>query len=144
MYLARSIQWKGVSHQMVGVIPADAVMYERPQGRGLVLLEETEDSPWPSADGASKARIPGHEFHYAALENLSGGHRFAYRVARGAGIGGGRDGIVIGTLIASFSHLRSSPRNPWVERFVAFVRSHRERAAEAASKFADAPLELHL
>ena len=144
MYLARSIQWKGVSHQMVGIVPADAVMYERPQGRGLVLLEETEDAPWPSAESASKTRIPGHEFHYAALENLSEGHRFAYRVARGVGMGAGRDGIMIGNLIASFSHLRSSPFNPWVERFVAFVRSHRERAAEAASNFADAPLELHL
>ena len=133
MYLARSIQWKGVSHQMVGIIPADAVMYERPQGRGLVLLEETEDSPWPSAGGASKAGVRGHEFHYAALENLSEGHRFAYRITRGVGLGGDRDGIVIGNLLASFSHLRSSPTNPWVERFTAFVRSHRERAAEAAS-----------
>lgn len=75
---------------------------------------------------------------------MSEGHRFAYRVARGVGMGAGRDGIMIGNLIASFSHLRSSPFNPWVERFVAFVRSHRERAAEAASNFADAPLELHL
>ena len=105
MYLARSIQWKGVSHKMVGVIPADAVMYDRPQGRGLVLLQETEESPWHSDEGTSDA-IPAHEFHYAALENLSGGHRFAYRMARGEGMGGGRDGIVIGNLLASFSHLQ--------------------------------------
>jgi len=143
MYLARSIQWKGVSHKMVGVIPADAVMYDRPQGPGLVLLDETEESPWHSDDGTSDA-IPAHEFHYAALENLSAGQRFAYRMARGEGMGRGRDGIVIGNLLASFSHLRSSPRNPWVERFVAFVRSHRTRAAQAASICADAPLELHL
>ena len=143
MYLARSIQWKGVSHQMVGVIPADAVMHDRPQGRGLVLLQETEDAPWPSMNGP-EAEIPAHEFHYAALENLSAGHRFAYRMARGEGMGGGRDGIVIGNLLASFSHLRVSPRNPWVERFVAFVRRHRESRAQAASICADAPLELHL
>ena len=65
-------------------------------------------------------------------------------MARGEGMGGGRDGIVIGNLLASFSHLRSSPRNPWVARFVAFVRLHRARAAQAASICADAPLELHL
>lgn len=143
MYLARSIQWKGASHQMVGVIPADAAMHERPQGRGLVLLEETEDLPWPSNEGRSDT-IPAHEFHYAALENLSGLHRFAYRLARGVGMGGGHDGIVIGNLLASFSHLRSSPRNPWVERFVAFVRLHRERRAQAATICADTPHELHL
>ncbi len=129
MYLARSIRWKGAAHEMAGVIPADAVMYERPQGRGLVLLEETDASPWPGAPGM---QIPAHEFHYARLENLSAGQRFAYRMARGEGIGGGSDGIVIGNLLASFSHLRSSPRNPWAERFLAFVDPHRRRAAEAA------------
>ena len=143
MYLARSIQWKGVLHQMVGIIPADAVMHDRPQGRGLVLLQETEESPWPSMN-ASEAEIPAHEFHYAALENLSAGQRFAYRMARGEGMGRGQDGIVIGNLLASFSHLRSSPRNPWVERFVAFVRRHRGRRADAASIFLDAPVELQL
>ena len=143
MYLARSIQWKGVSHQMVGIIPADAVMHDRPQGRGLVLLQETEESPWPSMN-APEAEIPAHEFHYAALENLNAGQRFAYRMARGEGMGRGQDGIVIGNLLASFSHLRSSPRNPWVERFVTFVRRHRGRHADAASIFSDAPVELQL
>ena len=143
MYLARSIQWKGASHQMVGVIPADAVMHDRPQGRGLVLLQETGKSPWPSMN-ASEGKIPAHEFHYAALENLNAGQRFAYRMARGEGMGDAQDGIVIGNLLASFSHLRSTPRNPWVERFVAFVRLHRQRRAQAASICADAPLELHL
>jgi cobyrinic acid a,c-diamide synthase len=141
MYLARCIQWKGVSHKMVGVIPADAVMHDRPQGRGLVLLEETEKSPWPDAP---RTQIPGHEFHYAKLENISEGQGFAYCMARGEGIGGRRDGIVIGNLLASFSHLRSSPRNPWVERFVAFVGAYRERAAENTTVRADAPFALHL
>jgi cobyrinic acid a,c-diamide synthase len=143
MYLARSIQWKGASHQMVGVIPADAVMHDRPQGRGLVLLQETEESPWPAMN-APEAEIPAHEFHYAALENLSDGQRFAYRMARGEGMGRGQDGIVIGNLLASFSHLRSSPGNPWVERFVTFVSMHRQGRAQAASICADAPLALHL
>ena len=93
---------------------------------------------------ASEAEIPAHEFHYAALENLSAGQRFAYRMARGEGMGRGQDGIVIGNLLASFSHLRSSPRNPWVERFVAFVRRHRGRRADASSIFLDAPVELQL
>ncbi len=141
MYLARSIQWKGASHRMVGVIPADAVMYDRPQGRGLVRLEETGESPWPSQDETADA-IPAHEFHYAALENLQGGQRFAYCVVRGEGIGGGRDGIVMGNLVASFSHLRSSPRNPWVERFLSFVRAQRNCRAEVATKCTAARLEL--
>ncbi|MBJ7534245.1 hydrogenobyrinic acid a,c-diamide synthase (glutamine-hydrolyzing) [Rhodomicrobium vannielii ATCC 17100] len=143
MYLARSIRWKGVSHEMVGVIPADAVMYDRPQGRGLVILHETREALWTPPGASPCANIPGHEFHYAALENMSSGQRFAYRVARGEGIGGGRDGIVIGNLLASFSHLRSSPSNPWVKRFVAFARSRLDAAVRSEPDYARETMPIH-
>jgi cobyrinic acid a,c-diamide synthase len=121
MYLARSIRWGEAAHEMAGVIPADAVMHKKPQGRGLAVLEETADALWPGVGAA----IPAHEFHYAALENLDPGLRFAYKVARGTGIGGGRDGIVMGNLLASFCHLRATAGNPWVDRFVSFVRARK-------------------
>ena len=47
---------------------------------------------------------------------------FAYRVMRGAGIDGRHDGIVIGNLLAGFAHHRNTGANPWVKRFVEFVR----------------------
>ncbi len=46
---------------------------------------------------------------------------------RGYGVDGGRDGVVIGNLLASFSHLRDTSRHHWARRFVAFVRQTRER-----------------
>jgi len=144
MYLARCIRWNGVSHEMVGVIPADAVMYDRPQGRGLVVLHETPGALWAPLAASPHASIPGHEFHYAALENISNGQRFAYRVARGEGIGGGRDGIVIGNLLGSFCHLRSSPLNPWVERFMAFARSRLEPAMRSEPDYAGETMPIHL
>jgi len=112
---------------MVGFIPADTVMHETPQGRGLVVLEETEDSPWlgrRSTIGSAERRIHAHEFHYAALEGLDPATRFAYRVVRGRGIDGRHDGIVKGNVLASFSHLRSTAASgSWARSFVAFVRS---------------------
>ena len=127
MYLSRSIAWRGESHKMVGAVPGDAVVGDKPQGRGLVVLEETEDSPWPRR--AQPAAIPGHEFHYAALENVDPNCRFAYRVRRGYGVDGKRDGVVVGNLLASFSHLRDTSRHHWARRFVAFIRQVRERQA---------------
>ena len=62
-----------------------------------------------------------------ALENIDPACRFAYRMRRGYGVDGGRDGIVIGALLASFSHLRDTSRHHWARRFVAFVRETRER-----------------
>lgn len=139
MYLSRSIQWHGETHEMVGVIPADAVMHERPQGRGLVLLEETADFPWPrQAPASTAARIPAHEFHYAALTNLAPGMRFAFRMVRGTGIGDGHDGVVLGNVVAGFSHLRASTTNPWVERFMDFVRGQRATESDE-EKGSDVP-----
>jgi cobyrinic acid a,c-diamide synthase len=125
MYLTRAISFRGERHEMVGVIPADSVMGERPQGRGLVRVEETPDFPWPGQSGA--ASVPAHEFHYARLENVAPGLRYAWRVKRGYGIDGERDGIVIGNLLAGFTHQRDTARHRWTDRFVSFVRARMEQ-----------------
>jgi cobyrinic acid a,c-diamide synthase len=133
MYLTRSITWGSEVHEMVGFIPADTVMHAKPQGRGLVVLEETDALLWPRADkatiGGGRPSISAHEFHYAALERLDPATRFAYRIIRGHGIDGRHDGIVKGNVLGSFSHLRSTVRSGcWAHRFVAFVRAWKESA----------------
>jgi cobyrinic acid a,c-diamide synthase len=123
MYLARSISWRGRSARMVGVIPGDAVMHERPVGRGYVHLTQTAAMPWaPLASG----ELRGHEFHHSSLDNLDPGVAFAYRVERGHGVDGQRDGIVVHRVLASYAHLRSAGTQ-WAPRFVAYVRSQRAR-----------------
>ena len=127
MYLARSLGQDGHRYRMVGALPCDVVMRERPVGRGYVELEETGAFPW---HGPSRGRVRAHEFHYAAVENLAPGTRFAYDVKRGHGIDGAHDGIVTGNVLASFAHLRSTDRYDWAARFVDFVRRsdfHRRR-----------------
>ncbi len=120
MYLSRSISWQGRTCEMVGALEADAVMHGRPQGKGYVLLQETEHAPWPSTAGGGM--IPAHEFHYARLENLGPETRFAYRVIRGHGITAGHDGIVTANTLASFSHRRGVGSDTWPARFAAFMR----------------------
>lgn len=134
MYLARSLSWQGRCCEMVGVIPGDVVMHERPQGRGYVRLEESPDAPWPSAAaGAHPAEIRAHEFHYSSLERLEGPAVFAYRVLRGHGIDGRHDGLVRHNLLACYAHLRDVEGNHWTERFVRFVRAHRSGASAQSS-----------
>jgi cobyrinic acid a,c-diamide synthase len=120
MYLARSIVWNGRSASMVGAIPGDAVMHDRPVGRGYVHLRETAAHPWARADAPIEIR--GHEFHYSSLENLTPGLEFAYRVKRGHGVDGSHDGVVHRNLLASYAHQRGVGGNAWPARFVAFVR----------------------
>ena len=117
MYLARSIAWNEQKHEMVGAIPADIAMEPRPQGRGYVLLEETEDGIWPTTGHT----LPAHEFHYSRFINLDKNARFAYRVIRGTGIDGKYDGYIRNNMLACYTHQRNTRNNNWVERFIAFV-----------------------
>jgi cobyrinic acid a,c-diamide synthase len=121
MYLARSITWKGQTCSMVGAIPGDVVMHERPQGRGYVRLRETDNAPWPAeADGPIE--LSAHEFHYSALENLDADLVYAYEVLRGTGIDGSHDGIVYKNLLANYTHMRDVAANHWARRFLSHVR----------------------
>jgi cobyrinic acid a,c-diamide synthase len=125
MYLARSLSWNGANHAMVGVLDAQVVMHERPQGRGYVVLEEDrERHPWPLRP-AGGAALQAHEFHYSALQGLGADARYAYRVLRGNGMGQQQDGYVYRNLLASYTHLRNTAANPWVKRFLQFAQQHK-------------------
>jgi cobyrinic acid a,c-diamide synthase len=125
IYLTRSLSWQGKRCNMVGVIPADTVMHEKPQGRGYVRLRDRGNGPWPASvrkptDGA----VHAHEFHYSSLSGFTGEqHQFAYQVLRGTGIDGQNDGYFYKNLLASYTHMRNVGDNDWVERFVAQVRA---------------------
>jgi cobyrinic acid a,c-diamide synthase len=121
MYLARSLTWRGERREMVGVIDADIIMHERPQGRGYVRLSETRDSLWPRPEGTAN-EIAAHEFHYSSLENLNAGGRFAYHVKRGSGIDGIHDGLIYKNLLACYAHQRDTRQNRWTNRFVNYTR----------------------
>jgi cobyrinic acid a,c-diamide synthase len=135
MYLARSLTQDGHSYRMVGAVDGDVVMHERPVGRGYVVLDESPAFPWPVGARGGGSEVRAHEFHYASLENLPAETRFAYRVRRGHGIDGERDGIVTRNVLASFAHRRSTGRDNWAARFVAFIRAsgYRQRRAGSAA-----------
>ena len=123
MYLAENIIWNGEVAQMVGFIPSSVVMHDKPQGRGLVRLQETGQGLWPKPkNNDQNAEIKAHEFHYASLEGLPDDTRFAYKVLRGTGIDGRHDGILLGNMQAGFCHHRTTKQNGWASRFVDFVR----------------------
>ena len=123
MYLSRSIVWQGQQAAMVGVIPGDAVMQQKPQGRGYVQLTATEHMPWAPSHDNMPYVVKAHEFHYSRLENLSQQGTYAFKMLRGTGIDGEHDGWVYKNLLASYTHLRDTSQCHWASRFVDFVRS---------------------
>jgi cobyrinic acid a,c-diamide synthase len=123
MYLSRNLAWKGRTCEMVGVVPGDTVMHERPVGRGYARLQPTGDDGWQETES-----IPAHEFHYSSLENLPAGSIYAYEVKRGHGIDGRNDGLQIHNLLASYVHRRGTGRQGWITPFLKQVRAHKARA----------------
>ncbi len=133
MYLARSIEWHGKVAQMVGCIDADIIMEKKPQGRGYVQLEETENSPWPALKSTKKhppdsdinqaSIISAHEFHYSRFKTVDKKVKFAFHVKRGTGINGKSDGYIYKNLLANYTHQRNTWNNPWAQRFINFARS---------------------
>jgi cobyrinic acid a,c-diamide synthase len=131
MYLARSLHTAEGTWPMVGALPLEVAMEARPVGRGYVHLEETAEFPWPRrAQRGDVAFFKAHEFHYSRVVAADPGLRYAYRVRRGFGIDGARDGLVYRNVLASYSHLRAVDGDAWPQRFVAFVRAR--RAADGA------------
>lgn len=132
MYLARTLRWKDHAYDMVGALPMDVAMHERPVGRGYVTLQTTADAPWPRVGGHAPQTLRGHEFHYSSLENLSPNLKFAYHVLRGHGVDGQRDGIVYRHVLASYAHLRTGADADWVAPFVDFVRQQKNTRSALA------------
>ena len=129
MYLARSISWTHNNQEqtceMVGCIDTHIIMEKRPQGRGYVQLEETENSLWP---GRSEKIINAHEFHYSRFDDVNFNNngkdvKFAFHIKRGTGIDGKSDGYIYKNLLANYTHQRNTKNNPWAQRFISFART---------------------
>jgi len=124
MYLGRQLTWQGKTCNMVGALPLDTVMDERPQGRGYIRLRETEHSLWAMGE---KAEFNAHEFHYSKAVNIAPNLSFAYKVLRGTGLDGQHDGVVYKNTLACYAHLRDVENNHWTQRFVEFIRKYKRK-----------------
>lgn len=124
MYLSKSLSWRGQTREMVGAVPGDTLMHERPVGRGYARLQPTGDDRWQETEA-----IPAHEFHYSSLENLPADSIYAYRVTRGHGIDGRHDGYQRNNLLAGYVHRRGAGAQGWIAPFLNQVRAHKARSA---------------
>ncbi len=129
IYLSRQLTWQDKTCEMVGALPFETVIEAEPQGRGYVHLRETGYGLWPLLDSSGQpTEFYAHEFHYSKAINLPPNLKFAYQVLRGSGLNDNYDGIVYKNTLANYVHLRDVENNHWIERFVEFVRKHKNKA----------------
>lgn len=121
MYLTRSIERAGVKKEMVGVIAADVLFYEKPVGKGYVELDNSNQESWFPGDGI----IKGHEFHYSRLINMRKDLEFKFKIVRGTGVDGVHDGILYKNVLASYTHIHASVVPGWAKSFIEQIRENR-------------------
>jgi cobyrinic acid a,c-diamide synthase len=114
MYLSRQIRFAGQRAEMVGILPCEVEMTAAPQGHGYVIAECTGENPFFPLG----ARLRGHEFHHSRLSGLTENWSPALRLERGAGIDGGRDGLVYRNVFASYMHLHAGSAPGWAQSLV--------------------------
>jgi cobyrinic acid a,c-diamide synthase len=125
MYLGQSIQTlQGDSHPMVGLLPYNFVMGKSPQGHGYTALEVDRENPYFPLG----TRLKGHEFHYSRLEPEPGPDaNLVFRMTRGAGVCGRRDGFVYKNVLATYTHLHALGSPDWAPALVSQARQHQRR-----------------
>lgn len=121
MYLCRAVRCRGKRHEMVGAIPGEVEVCQRPQGHGYVELEVMNANPlFPVG-----MKLRGHQFHYSRLITLAE-FNFIHRVERGRDKDVKVDGILYKNVLASYTHLHASGVPQWAEYFVALVKRERK------------------
>ncbi|MCS6294055.1 MAG: cobyrinate a,c-diamide synthase [Nitrospira sp.] len=101
MYLTQAIRdFEGRSHEMVGLFSAEAVM-RKPS---LTLGYRTVELSQTCILGASGVIARGHEFHYSTLVPR-GPLDYACSLSDARGDSKGQDGLVLGNVLALYTHL---------------------------------------
>jgi cobyrinic acid a,c-diamide synthase len=115
IYLGEALIANETTYPMVGALPLKMVLEKKPQGHGYTVLEVTTQNPYYQVGEVLK----GHEFHYTrALQGGSEPINAVFRIRRGKGLDGKRDGLCKKNLLATFTHIHAGGNPLWGQRLV--------------------------
>jgi cobyrinic acid a,c-diamide synthase len=115
VFLGQELHFEKTSYPMAAALPVTFAFQSKPKGHGYAVLETVEDNPYFEV-GES---LRGHEFHYTYMQSTSEEDlRFAFRVQRGHGFGDGRDGLCVGNVLATYTHLHALGVENWAPAVV--------------------------
>jgi len=139
MYLGRHLIVQERSYPMVGALPFSVLLEKKPQGHGYTVF--TVDQPNPYFPVGTTIR--GHEFHYSRIlpedqANLT----LVFRLERGHGITGHRDGVCYKNVLATYSHIHALGTPAWAPALVAQARQY--RLGKQAAPLLNPPTSLDL
>ena len=125
VFLGEKLLFEEKQYPMVGALPVIFAFQEKPQGHGYAVLETIQDNPF-FAIGES---LRGHEFHYTYMQSSTAEDlSFAFRVHRGHGFDGHRDGLCRHNVLASYTHIHALSVETWAPSMVRAAHRFRSRA----------------
>jgi cobyrinic acid a,c-diamide synthase len=129
IYLSEAMVMDGVAQPMVGVFPVTFELGKRPRGHGYVAIQVDRTNPFFEPGTV----LRGHEFRYsyarsARTEDL----RTVFRMQRGTGFDGARDGLTYKNVLASFCHFHAAGTREWAAAIIRQAYFHAERRRIAA------------
>jgi cobyrinic acid a,c-diamide synthase len=112
MYLGRHLCVEGNTYPMVGALPVSFILEKKPQGHGYTVLEVSRENPYYEVGET----LRGHEFHYSKAVLEDGEQSKAvFKVLRGWGLDGERDGLCNKNLLALYTHLHAGGNRRWAQ-----------------------------
>ncbi|MGC1402589.1 MAG: cobyrinate a,c-diamide synthase [Thermodesulfobacteriota bacterium] len=127
MYLGETLIYQGKTYPMVGTLPLTFVLEKRPQGHGYTQIKVLKKNPFFPAGAVLK----GHEFHYSrVLDWDSSRIGPVFKMVKGFGLDGLRDGIVYKNVLATYTHLHALGTPGWAHSLVEQADRYKIRGAE--------------
>jgi len=127
MLLAESIEFDGVTTPMAGVLPIKIGWSKKPAGHGYSEGEVDTENPFYPVG----TKIRGHEFHHSLLLDEGGERNTAVAVGRGTGVGGGRDGLLKGNVLALYTHIHAAGMGVWADGMLRAAATYRDARLKA-------------
>ena len=115
VFLGQKLLFDQKEYPMAGVLPVVFLFRAKPQGHGYAVLETVQKNPFfPVGES-----VRGHEFHYTCIQPTAAEDLcFAFRVRRGYGFDGQRDGLCCRNVLASYTHFHALGTECWAPSLV--------------------------
>jgi cobyrinic acid a,c-diamide synthase len=128
MYLGERLLVGEQTYPMVGALPLSFALEEKPQGHGYTVLEVDGENPYYGMGET----LRGHEFHYSRplLERI-GELNTIFKVRRGRGLDGQRDGVLKGNLLATYTHVHAGGTSLWGAGLIRAALEARARSVDS-------------
>jgi cobyrinic acid a,c-diamide synthase len=116
VFLGESLRYEGKQYDLAAVLPVEFAFGAKPQGHGYAVVETVGENPFYSVGET----LRGHEFHYTYVQTPTAKDlSFAFRVRRGHGFDGVRDGLCHRNVLACYTHVHALGTERWAPSVVA-------------------------